>query len=42
MDIMAWIFLIGLAIVVTVGGWILWQDRQAKKWELGDVLRSIC
>ena len=31
MDIMAWIFLIGLGIVLTVGGWLLWQDRQAKK-----------
>ena len=31
MDIMAWIFLFGLGIVLTVGAWILWQDRKEKK-----------
>jgi len=31
MDIMGWIFLFGFTIVVVVGAWIIWQDRQRKK-----------
>jgi len=30
MDIMGWIFLSGFGIVLVVGIWIIWQDRQRK------------
>ncbi len=30
MDIMGWIFLCGFGIVLAVGVWIVWQDRQRK------------